>query len=239
MSLNELLIGTPDSKPWCNIVCNYLDTNDILTGTVDANDIKTNTQTINSLTANQLVGTNADKKLVSTSVNVSNVVTTNTTQTITGAKTFASGSGTQFGSNTNNTDGIILNNNTTSYSPSVLNFYERAQLNLNFSGANTFTGGVVLSRIGNIVCCTIDAYTGVSNSTGIIAAVAQIPARFRPASLAQFVVSVLVNNAYTAGMMQVYSNGDLYITGNLAGANNSFTTGQNNGFQIISVSWST
>lgn len=77
MSLNELLIGTTTSKPWCNII---------------ANDVKTSSMTVNSVDANSIIGTDNDKKLsVYSGFDEKKYIKLSTDQTITGKKTFAGG----------------------------------------------------------------------------------------------------------------------------------------------------
>jgi hypothetical protein len=143
-----------------------------------------------------------------------------------------------FGNSSNNTEGIKLNNNTASYTPTLLNFYERASVSINFTGSNTFTRNVLFTRIGNIVTCLIPFYADVSTATGLIAGIAQIPARFRPSALSQYIVSIINNNTNTNGMLQAFSNGDLYILGDVAGSITAFTIGQTNGFRDINIMWS-
>ena len=78
MSLNELLTGTTSSKPWCNVI-----TNDLKSATISADSVN-----ISSLNASQFVATDSKKNLVSSTLDTSTFVTTNTNQTITGNKTF-------------------------------------------------------------------------------------------------------------------------------------------------------
>jgi hypothetical protein len=76
MSLNELLIGSTTSKPWCNLV---------------VNDVKSGSATISGLSANQVVGTDGNKQLVSTTIDSSTFMTIADVQTATGKKTFSGG----------------------------------------------------------------------------------------------------------------------------------------------------
>jgi hypothetical protein len=143
-----------------------------------------------------------------------------------------------FGNSSNNTEGIKLNNNTASYTPTLLNFYERAVVAMNFTGSNTITLNVVFIRIGNIVNCLVPSYFAASTATGLIGAIAQVPERFRPTGFTQSVVSVINNSLNAGGVLQAYTNGDLYITGDITGNPASFIIGQVNGFRDINVSWS-
>ena len=141
-----------------------------------------------------------------------------------------------FGNVANNTEGIKLNNNTASYTPTLLNYYEKAVVSTNFTGSNSFTVNLTYTRIGDTVFVKIPAYTGASNSTGVISGLGIVPTRFRPSGITVPTISVIKNNNRQNGASVVYTNGDLYIYPEPSLVD-TFTIGQNNGFSDLNLSW--
>jgi hypothetical protein len=89
------------------------------------------------------------------------------------------------GNSSNNTEGVILLNNTSLYTPSLLNYYEESiKFTLNWTGALVITSNAFCIRIGKIVTLFFEAFSGMSGITGaaLDGTASDIPARFLPSS---------------------------------------------------------
>lgn len=133
------------------------------------------------------------------------------------------------------TTGITLNNNTTSYSPAVLNYYESKQTaNGNASGAvSSGTQTFSFTRIGSQVFCSWADFTFTATATSALTFSTVIPTRFLPA-----------NNTFLAIFVQNSTNQSGFFTANTSGTiqintNNYGTFTNTNGCNFYSgcVSW--
>ena len=120
------------------------------------------------------------------------------------------------------TGGITLNNNTTSYTPKSLNYYEETSVSTTFfSNAGGSTGSsitITLTRIGRIVTMYIPIFNvlmGAANDF-ITTFGAPIPTRFRPPNGTMFIADIVSNNIPTAGIIWITQYGNIQVYSNSA-----------------------
>lgn len=114
-----------------------------------------------------------------------------------------------------NTEGLRLLNNTASYSPSVLNYYEELNnVSITYSGAISATTATnKLTRIGRIVTLTLSGVNSAFVGANLIQAnVGSIPARFAPTSSIFLPVFTLNNNNSSISIVEINPDGSFIFS---------------------------
>jgi hypothetical protein len=146
-------------------------------------------------------------------------VMTGGTQALTGVKTFRGGI--EMGTGVANL-GITFLNNTTSYVPAVLSYYEEysTPFTFNDNGTNiSVTSTLKIIRVGRVVTLQVYEMSTFDDTaptrTRLISASGVIPDRFKP--LSNFAVAVhLFIGSYTFGMAKFTTGGNIEIYTNPA-----------------------
>ena len=132
---------------------------------------------------------------------------------------------------TSTTTGITLKNNTASYTPTVLNYYEEGSFTASFNqgmgvNPNTATVTVYFTRIGKIVTLRFPQTFVTANATDVYwLAPGAIPTRLRPTASFNNACIVMNNNTPMGGRLAVDTNGDTYFIKNYSGADQNWTIG--------------
>lgn len=118
-------------------------------------------------------------------------------------------SGSPFGSITVSSTGITLQNSTSGYSPTALNYYEEVSTSGSSSGCVSTTVNYTLSRIGKKVTYTIN--TEITSLVGSNSALAfpSIPARYRPSTYQNIPYFFRDNGTWVTGILQINTNGSM------------------------------
>ena len=140
-----------------------------------------------------------------------------------------------FGNTSNNTEGIKLENNTASYTPSLFNYYEEISGTITFSGTVNTLGTYSLTRIGRMVHLRVGGFSFISTSTNFLNSDAFIPVRFRPAQELLTSNLVLLNGIYGDGSTRIRTDGTITTYGGYGTGN--FTVAQGNGFPSLEFTW--
>jgi hypothetical protein len=112
--------------------------------------------------------------------------------------------------NTSASVGLILNNNTGSYTPGTLNYYEETSVSMSVSGAWVETVTLYITRMGRQVTLTYsDLSTGSAAAATLISTAGVIPARFRPLNTINWVVFGRNNATNTSLFCSITSAGTI------------------------------
>jgi hypothetical protein len=139
--------------------------------------------------------------------------------------------------------GIVLQNTTASYSPSLLDYYEESSYSAGFTGpwSSGHTGTIRFIRIGNIVNMILPEvqFAGVNPTT--ITLTNAFPTRFRPTFVTNIYAPCSITNNLggfsISGRCNVTSSGNITIGADNIGGN--FSGSGTNGIASCVVSWTT
>jgi hypothetical protein len=137
-------------------------------------------------------------------------------------------------------NGIILSNSTSGYTPSLLNYFEdKVPITINLTGPASIAMPAIISRIGsNVTMFMSGVNTSLAGSGTFITGPNQIPARFKPATNQSFPCLIQTPINYPnggIGYFLVTSSGGMDIFADAQ--NNNFQAGSTTIIEPISVSW--
>ena len=129
-----------------------------------------------------------------------------------------------FGSASSSTGGLLLQNNTGSYSASTLNYYEDYSTTISFSAVSNATMNI--RRVGRLVTVSIgDISFTTGGSLATIQAASAVPSRFVPGFL--YIGGARVQNGGTfntsPGMVLYYTSGTIEVYTSYANAPTSWS----------------
>lgn len=114
--------------------------------------------------------------------------------------------------------GVNLQNSTSGYTPSNLNYYETGTINSSFSGALAVPVVLKYTRIGNMVVLFVNNIaTQPATASGNLALTSVLPSRLLPQNEIREMFSSWRNGAFT-GMSILQTNGQLTLFSDDTGA---------------------
>jgi len=123
-----------------------------------------------------------------------------------------------FGRTAVNTEGITLQNDTASYSASLLNYYEEYSALINLTGALVGTTNIQIIRIGKLVTVTLGSASGTSSGAHPINSSGAIPSRMKPTSVIDAWILTTPNNV-GGGFIEFDTGGSFQIGYQLTNSN--------------------